>query len=159
MRGGRKASKVPTLTEDNIIPYLTSFKLWWSGLQPDWRRDADGDVWPPSQILPQAVNDWTALRRGGTNGLFVVIMGLAWAYRASSTLPQRPGLVDVMCLIGDVTLVLKQIANPDTDCSVPQSPTKRPRSSRSKPVSSAQLPTLGAAASSSKPASKRRRIT
>ncbi|KAH9916108.1 uncharacterized protein BXZ73DRAFT_53969, partial [Epithele typhae] len=71
---GRHYPKPPTIK--NPAHFAVTFKRWWTHLQPGCRRSTDSE-WP----LPRAVTDdtnWVSLQLGGANGIFVVIMCLAW---------------------------------------------------------------------------------
>lgn len=54
--------------------FAAAWKLWWEGLQPAWRIQG---TWPLGREVP-ADEDWSILRRGGNNGLFLVVMCLSW---------------------------------------------------------------------------------
>ncbi|KAF8811545.1 hypothetical protein BYT27DRAFT_7089201 [Phlegmacium glaucopus] len=49
------------------------WRRWWLRLQPLWHEG----TWPPSNIVPDDAN-WNAVALGGENGMFLVILTLAW---------------------------------------------------------------------------------
>lgn len=72
-RIGRRAfDKVP------LIPSLNEYQrlwiAWWTALQPEWRVAGS---WPFPQSS-SADDPWEDLLIGGKDGLFVVVMTLAW---------------------------------------------------------------------------------
>ena len=48
--------------------------MWWRTIQPEWRRSG--------QNPPQGPTEWSYILSGGSKGLFLVIMCLAWWDRA-----------------------------------------------------------------------------
>ncbi|KAI0743021.1 hypothetical protein C8Q80DRAFT_1192071 [Daedaleopsis nitida] len=76
--GGHQYDKVPM--PDSLERYATSWCAWWTKLQPTARHTDAETMWPLPQVLPDNDMEWDALRRGGCNGIFIAIMGLAiWA--------------------------------------------------------------------------------
>ncbi|RDX40780.1 hypothetical protein OH76DRAFT_1305901, partial [Lentinus brumalis] len=73
INGGRNYDKMPV--PDDVNEYGKRWRTWWTKLQPKPRRDS-GD-WPLPQTPPENDDHWEPLRRGGPNGLFIAIMGLA----------------------------------------------------------------------------------
>ena len=59
----------------NAIEYRPSFIAWWSALQPSWCVSDSSTVL--SKNVP-ANETWAALGKGGSAGLYVVIMALSW---------------------------------------------------------------------------------
>jgi len=66
----------------NPSAYGVCFTEWWGGMQPAWRlfQSADG----PLNLVrdPPKDKSWTGLRKGGTAGIYVVVMGLLWWIKA-----------------------------------------------------------------------------
>ena len=56
------------------IDYPSHFVAWWNAMQPSWRIKHDGSL---SREAP-AKELWTSLRKGGSAGLYVVVMALSW---------------------------------------------------------------------------------
>ncbi|KAI0696126.1 hypothetical protein C8T65DRAFT_533374, partial [Cerioporus squamosus] len=73
INGGRNYDKLPI--PDPLEPYVTRWKGWWQKMQPKSRHDSD--AWPLPQTAPGDDNQWEPLRRGGCNGIFIAIIGLA----------------------------------------------------------------------------------
>ena len=64
---------MPSLEDSQA--FGTSWKTWWQSMQPAWRgRNL-------SRNIPSDAN-WSPLLYGGANGLFLVILSLAWWIRA-----------------------------------------------------------------------------
>ncbi|KAF7967194.1 hypothetical protein HWV62_35596 [Athelia sp. TMB] len=55
--------------------YGDSCLAWWMHLQPLWRKN-EGDL--PHAIYACDDGDWGALRKSGKNGLFMVLLSVAW---------------------------------------------------------------------------------
>lgn len=71
---GRKWNAMPDIGADLIENYSSQWWQWWTSLQPDWRgQDSSALLWdaPASGEI-----DWSATRKGGSNGLFVVLISL-----------------------------------------------------------------------------------
>lgn len=53
--------------------YGKRFFAWWKFLQPSWRIDGDSLL----RLVPPG-ETWDGLRKGGTAGIYIVIIGLSW---------------------------------------------------------------------------------
>jgi hypothetical protein len=71
-------------------------------MQPDW-REGESLV----KTLP-ADTDWGAIYRGGSNGLFLVVMALSWWVGAMG--PNDQHNLDLLVAIYDVKWVLSELA-------------------------------------------------
>ena len=58
----------------NWTLYGKRFMDWWRLMQPSWRTDGDGVS--PIRKTP-CDETWQVLRKGGTSGIYVVVMGLS----------------------------------------------------------------------------------
>jgi hypothetical protein len=72
-KNGRKYIFTPKI--DDIFKYKTSWQSWWRELQPQWRHLEDGTY---LQVVPESGEEWKALRRGGYNGFFIIVMAFSW---------------------------------------------------------------------------------
>jgi hypothetical protein len=72
---GRKWGAMPDISADIIARYEKQWWLWWTGLQPSWRGTNPSAL---TRKVPRGYNDWSAIRKGGQNGIFVVILTLGW---------------------------------------------------------------------------------
>ncbi|KAI9069576.1 hypothetical protein FKP32DRAFT_1550865, partial [Trametes sanguinea] len=71
----RKYSASPPIRQ--VAQFGASCQLWWSNLQPEQRGITGHDkLNRPSSPLP--LDAWEDLRRGGPNGLFLVLLALGW---------------------------------------------------------------------------------
>ncbi|KAI9064963.1 hypothetical protein FKP32DRAFT_1568831, partial [Trametes sanguinea] len=71
----RKYSATPSISK--VAEFGASCQLWWSTLQPQARGvTSDGHHKRPAPPLP--VEEWEGLRKGGPNGLFLVLLALGW---------------------------------------------------------------------------------
>ncbi|KIM35207.1 hypothetical protein M413DRAFT_20789 [Hebeloma cylindrosporum] len=102
-RGGPPTGNLPTKLrprevsdwirskKKDIVPlveptqYGLRFMDWWTLLQPVWRKD---DNTATSLVLFRNIpmgETWQGLRKGGTAGIYVVVMGLSWWIKAQQT--------------------------------------------------------------------------
>lgn len=99
LKCGRPKQKTPDLGE--LEAYGERVRLWWRGVQPEWR--SKGDSWPMSRAL--APNEsWSGTAKGGLNGIFMVLMSLVW-WRLSARSEGERG--EVLSMVEDVTWVLR----------------------------------------------------
>ena len=61
------------------------FVEWWTVIQPDWRKDEVATL-VFFRNIPQGEN-WQGMRKGGTAGIYVVIMALSWWIKAQQAEP------------------------------------------------------------------------
>jgi len=89
-----------------VIPdnYGSHFTAWWNNIQPQWRLQPDGSY---STACP-ADENWSALRKGGSSGLYLVVVSLSWWIAAVT---QSGGDSAVWILVDDFIWVLQQIYN------------------------------------------------
>jgi hypothetical protein len=107
----KKKSVVPVITPG---PYGHGFMQWWRLMQPSWRIDES------SLVLIREVpkeETWQGLRKGGTSGIYVVVMGLSWWIK--SQLTERDA--DAWTAVEDVSWVIQQM----TEGRAPSAPPKR----------------------------------
>jgi hypothetical protein len=97
LKNGRKYSMSPKVTD--LLDYATSWQTWWRGLQPEWRRLADGTL---SREVPDEGEEWEAIYRGGANGFFIIVLSISWWVLALDGKADE-GLQDVLA---DTTWVL-----------------------------------------------------
>jgi hypothetical protein len=81
--------------------YGPKFMKWWKGLQPSWRAQGDGFL---GCNVPRGEN-WPLLRKGGTAGIYTVVIGLSWWIKAQAM--QRDA--DSWIIVNDLTWVIQQM--------------------------------------------------
>lgn len=90
--------------------YASRFEAWWKAIQPLWRIGSGSSL-----LRDIPVNEtWTSLRKGGSAGLYIVVMALSWwiaSLRADSDFSRAWALVD------DITWVLS-LVTPTTPATV-----------------------------------------
>jgi hypothetical protein len=74
---------------------------WWKGLQPSWRDQDDGNL---SRNMPTGEN-WPLLRKGGSAGIYTVIMALSWWIKAQASQYDA----DSWIIVHDLTWVIHQM--------------------------------------------------
>ena len=119
---------MPELTVEDFPAFGAALKDWWTVLQPEWRLDANDGEWPLSPSLPPGANNWSKLRSGGRNGMYLVVICLSWLYAPGVAAHDAEAVATSMCLINDVTLVLNQVADPALDEGELETPIESPRS-------------------------------
>ncbi|TFK77556.1 hypothetical protein K466DRAFT_451823, partial [Polyporus arcularius HHB13444] len=72
---GRKYDKPPKIK--SLPSFVAQFREWWARIQPSERRDPD-ELWPLLKNVPQDAGKWSDVKRGGCNGVFMVLMCLSW---------------------------------------------------------------------------------
>ena len=90
----------PIEVEEN--DYGPQFCAWWTAIQPTWRILPGGQY---SREVPDN-ETWASLRKGGSAGLFVVVVALSWWVRAAGDVVDQSRLRSV---IGDLHWVVQQV--------------------------------------------------
>lgn len=91
---------------------------WWTALQPEWR----GSDWPLSRAVADG-ESWTELKKGGSTGFVLIIIGLNWWIRDAQTAKDQN---EVASMVEDVVFVLKAVLETvDEPAGESQSKTKR----------------------------------
>lgn len=103
----RSYAKFPVLSSKEVKAYGKTVRQWWLNLQPKWRH-ASG--YPVLQDDPRNDDTWEPVCRAGPNGVFLVVMAIAW------WLDNSKGKIgeDVAELMDDVTWVLKSMGKDRT---------------------------------------------
>ncbi|KAI0057688.1 hypothetical protein BV25DRAFT_1785420, partial [Artomyces pyxidatus] len=71
IRRKRNYAKPPPI--EDLSAFAEGFRAWWSGIQPEWRRGE----WPMKRDMRPS-ETWEATRKGGANGIIIVLIMLAW---------------------------------------------------------------------------------
>ena len=82
--------------------YGKSFTKWWTALQPTWQRRADGTL---AKKAPEN-EKWEGLKKGGTAGIYTVVVALSWWIRAVGNVADGG---DAFGAVRDITWVLNQV--------------------------------------------------
>lgn len=90
---------------------------WWNNLQPPWRKNNSDACFPLSRDIPNG-ETWQSLRKGGTAGIYVVVVSLSWWVKAQSV--ERD--VNAWSVVDDLLWVIEQM---NRDLPLPSSPLKR----------------------------------
>ena len=123
---GRK--HMPTI--ESIPEFEGLWVGWWSAAQPKWR---DTTTWPISRDEGD-IQEWGQLSQGGKDGLFLVVMSLAWWIHAQHSVPNcklSDAITDVSWVLDHLITSLSVKA---TICD--SSPPNIPPSSKTKRSSS-----------------------
>lgn len=97
----------------NPSAYGLCFAEWWGGMQPAWRKfhGADG---PLNLVRDIPIDEtWNGLRKGGTAGIYVVVMGLSWWIKAQRN--QRDA--NAWAAVDDLSWVIQQMSNASDSAS------------------------------------------
>ncbi|KDQ54198.1 hypothetical protein JAAARDRAFT_196935 [Jaapia argillacea MUCL 33604] len=99
------ASYSPPIT--SVDAYAETWRAWWCSMQPDWRGGNVG--FPMDQGVPSD-ETWDGIACGRKNGLYIVLMTLAWwiiAIKADGCEPSQD--VSFWSALGDVHFVLNHV--------------------------------------------------
>ena len=97
-----KSKKKDLVPSVNPGAYGKRFFEWWRLLQPSWRIDGESFV----LSAPKGEN-WEGLRKGGTSGIYIVVMGLSWWIK-SQFMDRDP---IAWTAVHDVSWVIQQMKN------------------------------------------------
>jgi hypothetical protein len=109
-----KSKKKDTVPSIKIGPYSKIFKEWWVMMQPSWRNQGGQlvrDV-PPDET-------WQTLKKGGSCGIYVVIMGLSWLIDAEQSEHTKHD-TDAWILVEDISWVIQEMMKGLAIKQVPQ---------------------------------------
>ena len=98
-----KSKKKDSVPSVEIGQYGKLLKEWWVLMQPSW-RDQGG---PLVRDVPQG-ETWQTLRKGGTAGIYVVIIGVSWLIKAEQ-LKNAELDTDAWTLVDDISWVIKEM--------------------------------------------------
>jgi hypothetical protein len=87
---------------EDVSTFAVTWKRWWNSLQPEsrvQRRSTFVNVVGENET-------WEALKKGGMNGFFNIVVSLAWWYKALKTSAQRKTFME---MVNDVLWVEDQI--------------------------------------------------
>lgn len=80
-------------------------RAWWSSIMPKWRQPVGRD-WPLLREVPEG-EKWSEVRKVGTGGIFVVLVGLLWwRLRCGGSLAEKHAYES---LLEDVAWALRDI--------------------------------------------------
>ena len=111
----KKKDTVPSLKPGE---YGDRFVGWWKMMQPSWRTTESRAFLPLSREVPSG-ETWQILRKGGTAGIYIMVMGLSWWVMAQHV--ERD--VNVWSTVDDLTWVIQEMKK---DMASPQVSQKRP---------------------------------
>ena len=98
-----KSKKKDTVPLIEPAEYGRRFTDWWTLLQPPWRKDEDLSLVHFYDIPSDET--WQVLRKGGTAGIYVVVVGLSWWIKA-----QQPECDDdAWYTVNDLSWVIQQM--------------------------------------------------
>ena len=97
-----KSKKKNSPPDIDVDKFASSFMAWWIALQPGWRLADDGSF---TYDAPKS-EDWHALHKGGSAGLYIVVVALSWWVRA--LMPESPSF-RAWTAVRDVQWVIDQI--------------------------------------------------
>jgi len=92
---------------------------WWKTLQPSWRL-THAQVFIYSRDMPSG-ETWQDLKKGGSAGIYFVVMGLSWWVKAQLVKHD----VNVWSIVDDITWVIQEMKKYRAS-SVSSSSEKRP---------------------------------
>jgi len=88
----------------NPLEYGKKFLVWWKKMQPSWRASGPEAILSPLRDMPTG-KTWQAIRKGGTAGVYTVVMGLSWWIMAQHI--ERDA--NAWSVVDDLTWVIQQM--------------------------------------------------
>jgi hypothetical protein len=82
--------------------------FWWRTMQPSWRKEGDSLV----RSAPMGEN-WQVLRKGGTSGIYIVVMGLSWWIKAQCAVHGSD--INAWTAVSDLFWVIEQMKQVTVD--------------------------------------------
>ena len=127
-------AKLPAIKD--VYRYGAKWKMWWSSLQPSWRTN-EGGQWPLDRTLTAEEaaekGDWGRLQVVGRNGVFVLVLSIAWWLRATDGMPDEDcghAIEDILWVFETLLRTCKRSRSPSIGAEAPAP--KRRRTTRSK---------------------------
>ena len=102
MKHARMLHKVPSVID--LATFPGAVRVWWITIQPEWR----GSEWPLTRLIPDT-EDWSSMKVGGPNGLFLVIMCLYWWRYLVKERSNEVTCAEFLSVLEDVTFILRAI--------------------------------------------------
>ena len=93
----KKKDAIPSL---KFGRYGKAFKEWWTLMQLSWRGNGASLM----HVVPKGEN-WKMLRKGGTSGMYVVVVGLSWWIKIQHTWRDS----GAWALVNDLSWVIQQM--------------------------------------------------
>ena len=87
--------------QNNFSP---QFCAWWTTIQPTWHILPGGQY---SRVVPDN-ETWASLWKGGSAGLFVIVMALSWWVWAAEDVVDQ---LDLCSILGDLQWVIQQVCS------------------------------------------------
>ena len=102
----KKKTDVPSIDPER---YGTEYMAWWKGMQPEWRRYMDTDTSSNGTLKRDtpADEDWSGLKKGGTAGMYIIVMALSWWVKAQTAGPDHSN--DAWSAVSDLSWVFHEI--------------------------------------------------
>jgi len=98
----KKKDVIPLIRQGE---YGNRFMGWWKNLQPSWHKNNSGTAsFPLFHNVPNG-ETWQSLRKGGTAGIYVVVVSLSWQVKDQSI--ERD--VNAWSVVDDLLWVIKQM--------------------------------------------------
>lgn len=87
--------------------YGTRFMEWWVGMQPSWRASQGSKGLLDLTCETPKAETWQVLNKGGTAGIYVVVMGLSWWIKGQ----QNKCDANAWAAVDDVSWVIQQMTD------------------------------------------------
>ena len=100
----KKKDIVPSINPD---VYGARFMEWWGGLQPSWRQFKGGNSLLHLVRETPKAETWQALKKGGTSGIYVVVMALSWWIKGQRN--ERDA--NAWAIVDDLSWVIRQMSD------------------------------------------------
>jgi hypothetical protein len=107
-----RSHKKTVIPDIDIAVYPTQTLAWWKTNQPSWRIEGIDGMNPLEFKRPATPDaDWSSLNRGGTAGIYTVVMALSWwISRVGSEWSQ-----ELTAFVDDLAWVLGEMSAPNPE--------------------------------------------
>lgn len=97
-------ARLPTFRPEikDIEGFAADFTAWWQSLQPEWRRNGNGEI-------PNEGGDWNEIRKPGVNGLLSVIAALFFWGNTIQITQHAAARAAWLEALGDVAYVIEHL--------------------------------------------------
>ena len=101
IKNARRMNKMPPQVDLRSFP--AQVREWWAAIQPSWRIPVTSE-WPLLRDVPEG-EDWSCIKKGGPNGLFLVVMCLYWLHEAAKEGDDNIAQAEYLSIADDISFV------------------------------------------------------
>ncbi|KAH8094961.1 hypothetical protein DFH11DRAFT_1555174 [Phellopilus nigrolimitatus] len=128
---------ITSIPKIDIRVYPGQWRAWLKALMPDWRFMDDLD-WPFSRCTPES-EPWTSVRKGGKNGIFLIVLTLFWWRSVAKT---NNELAEYLSALEEASWLFTQLVDMGMPAGVNTQPATVSKAPRAKPSASRSKPSV-----------------